>query len=51
MTETPACEMIELDFDDEPRLERLPFHGMFGAPTAWAARRFARESGWLDQFF
>jgi len=35
--------MIVLDFDDELGVERLPFAGALGAPSAWPARGAARE--------
>jgi len=44
MAKTPTGEMIELHFDDEFVVERLPRHGALRAPTAQAARSFAGKA-------
>ena len=51
MAESPARKVIELHFGNKFVLERLPFHGMFGAPAAQASGRFAGKAGRLDEFF
>ena len=51
MPETSAREMVELNFGDEARIERLPFHRVFRAPAAQSARSFPCKSGRLDHSF
>ncbi len=51
MPESPAGEMVELNFDDETRIERLPFERMFRAPAAKSSGRFTCKSWRLDHSF
>ena len=50
MAEAAVGEVIELHFDDEFRRQRLPFQGMFRAPTARASGSFTGEARRFDQF-
>src|SRR5512132_3875806 len=53
VAETPAGEMVVLNFNHELRVERFPFAAAFGAPATRPARRSAGETaallGWLLQ--
>jgi hypothetical protein len=50
VAEAAAGEVVELDFGDEFVVERLPLHGVLGAPAAFASRSFAGEAGRLYEF-
>jgi hypothetical protein len=51
MPESPAGEMVELNFDDETRIERLPFERMFRAPAAKSSGSLTCKSWRLDHSF
>src|SRR5450432_950321 len=48
MPESSAGEVIELHLGHQLGIERLPLHGMLGAPAARPARSFAGKSRRLD---
>ena len=49
VAKTASGEVIELDFDDEFGIERIPLGGTFGAPAAGTSGSFAGEAGRIDQ--
>jgi hypothetical protein len=49
VAEAVAGEMIVLDLDHQPRLQRFPFPGALRAPAAGSTRRIARESRRSDK--
>ncbi len=49
MAKAAAGEVIVLNFNDEFRIERLPFRGSFSGPAARAGS-IAGEAWWFDQF-
>ena len=48
MTETATRKVIELHFHHKFGSERLPFHGMFGTPSAWASWGFTSKARRLN---